>query len=167
MSSREHSQFIATWAHEARATMNVLRALPTDRFDFRPDAGGYSLGELAWHLAQTEDFMSTGVTTGNWDFGAARVRLAQPDGFAGVVEGYDRVHRAALARIEAMPPADMDRIVPFFGREMRAGDILWTGLLHHSIHHRGQLVLMCRLAGGVPPGLYGPNREEMAAMRGA
>jgi len=33
------------------------------------------------------------------------------------------------------------------------------------IHHRGQLVMMCRLAGGTPPGIYGPNREEMAAMR--
>jgi uncharacterized damage-inducible protein DinB len=33
------------------------------------------------------------------------------------------------------------------------------------VHHRGQLALMCRLAGGQAPGLYGPNREEMAAMR--
>ena len=33
----------------------------------------------------------------------------------------------------------------------------------HGIHHRGQLSLMCRLAGG--PGLYGPNREKTAAMR--
>jgi hypothetical protein len=24
---------------------------------------------------------------------------------------------------------------------------------------------MCRLAGGTPPGIYGPNREDMAAMR--
>jgi uncharacterized damage-inducible protein DinB len=38
-------------------------------------------------------------------------------------------------------------------------------LILHSVHHRGQLSLMCRLAGGAAPGLYGPNREEMAAMR--
>jgi len=50
---------------------------------------------------------------------------------------------------------------------MRSGDILWFVLLHHQIHHRGQLVLLCRLAGGEAPGLYGPNREAMAAMRAA
>jgi uncharacterized damage-inducible protein DinB len=38
-------------------------------------------------------------------------------------------------------------------------------IISHGIHHRGQLTLMCRLAGGQAPGLYGPNREEMAAMR--
>jgi uncharacterized damage-inducible protein DinB len=38
-------------------------------------------------------------------------------------------------------------------------------ILGHGIHHRGQLSLMCRLAGGCAPGLYGPNREEMAAMQ--
>jgi hypothetical protein len=26
-------------------------------------------------------------------------------------------------------------------------------------------MLMCRLAGGTPPALYGPTREDMAAMR--
>jgi uncharacterized damage-inducible protein DinB len=38
-------------------------------------------------------------------------------------------------------------------------------MIFHGIHHRGQLTLMCRLAGGQAPGLYGPNREETAAMR--
>ena len=38
-------------------------------------------------------------------------------------------------------------------------------IIAHGVHHRGQLALMCRLAGGQAPGLYGPNREETAAMR--
>jgi len=38
-------------------------------------------------------------------------------------------------------------------------------IIAHGVHHRGQLTLMCRLAGGKAPGLYGPNREETAAMR--
>ena len=39
-------------------------------------------------------------------------------------------------------------------------NILWDATLHHSIHHRGQLYLMCRIAGGTPSGLYGPTRER-------
>jgi uncharacterized damage-inducible protein DinB len=43
--------------------------------------------------------------------------------------------------------------------------IMWDMIILHGVHHRGQLSLMCRLAGGEAPGLYGPNREETAAMR--
>jgi APA family basic amino acid/polyamine antiporter len=39
--------------------------------------------------------------------------------------------------------------------------VLWSLVLMHNIHHRGQLVLMCRLAGGMPPGVFGPTREQM------
>ena len=65
-----------------------------------------------------------------------------------------------------LKPEDLDRSVTFFnGQPMRIRDILWGAVISHGTHHRGQLSLMCRLAGGCSPGLYGPNREEMAAMR--
>jgi uncharacterized damage-inducible protein DinB len=50
------------------------------------------------------------------------------------------------------------------GRKMTIRDVLWTELLHHHIHHRAQLALLCRMAGGTPPGIYGPNREQMQEM---
>jgi uncharacterized damage-inducible protein DinB len=55
--------------------------------------------------------------------------------------------------------------MPFADRRMPICDILWGAILMHLVHHRGQLSLMCRMAGGTPPGIYGPNREEMAAMQ--
>jgi uncharacterized damage-inducible protein DinB len=51
--------------------------------------------------------------------------------------------------------------------QLQIRDILWNMIISHGVHHRGQLTLMCRLAGGEAPGLYGPNREETAAMRAA
>ena len=42
--------------------------------------------------------------------------------------------------------------------------ILWSTVIHHGVHHRGQLMLLARQAGGVVPGVYGPNREEMLKM---
>ncbi|MEO7503213.1 MAG: hypothetical protein ABIW94_11300 [Gemmatimonadaceae bacterium] len=54
-----------------------------------------------------------------------------------------------------------DQITFADGRPMTIRDVLWDELLHHLIRHRGQLTLMCRMSSGAPPGLYGPNREEM------
>ena len=41
-------------------------------------------------------------------------------------------------------------------------NILRFPLLHHLIHHRGQLMMMIRLAHGTPSHVYGPNREDGA-----
>ena len=42
--------------------------------------------------------------------------------------------------------------------------ILWGPLYSHLIHHRGQLMLMSRMAGGVNPRVYGPTREMTEEM---
>jgi uncharacterized damage-inducible protein DinB len=162
----ELDAFIATWDHEARNSAKLLRALPAGQYDFRPDPGGRSLGELAWHLAEIDAYMSHGVTAGTFDLAAKIPGLERPRTMEALAPGYERVHEEALARVRTLKLEDLIRTVPFFGGPpMAIGSILWNALLHHMIHHRGQLALMCRLAGGQSPGLYGPNREEMAAMR--
>ena len=75
------------------------------------------------------------------------------------------MHREAVARIRKLKPEDLDRKLAFFVGDMTIREILWGAILSHTIHHRGQLSLMCRLAGGKAPGMYGPNREETEAMR--
>jgi uncharacterized damage-inducible protein DinB len=79
--------------------------------------------------------------------------------------GYRQIHEDAVARLAGLDPGQLDQELPFADRRMTLRDILWGAMLMHLVHHRGQLSLMCRLAGGTPPGIYGPNREEMAAMQ--
>ena len=165
MPTTDQQQFLASWQHEAQSTLKLLRALPENQYDFRPDADGRSLGELAWHLAEIDGYIAAGVAARNIDFSVKQPGLERPRKVSELADGYARVHAEAEARIRAMKPEDFDCTMPFMDREMRAGDILWYVLLMHMVHHRGQLVLMCRLAGGVPPGIYGPSREEMAGMR--
>jgi len=163
MSNMELEKFRSMWDHEAKQTAKLLRSLPTNQYDFRPDPGGRSLGELAWHLAEIDGFITTGVLARQFDFSAKLPGLERPRSIAELAPGYERVHAEYAGKLAAMKPEDLDRTIPFMGRDMRAGDLLWFVLLYHLIHHRGQLVLMCRLAGGTPPGMYGPSREEMAA----
>jgi len=167
-SKRPLEQFLATWDFEAQRTVRLLEVLPTESYDYRPDGSGRSLGELSWHLAEIEAYMTWGVETRSFEYGMKPPGVERPREVALLAPGYRRVHGEAVARVRQLKPADLDRRIKFFSGTMKTiSEILWGAVLHHHIHHRGQLTLMCRLAGGKPPGLYGPTREEMAAMRSA
>jgi uncharacterized damage-inducible protein DinB len=160
----ELDRFFQTWDREAQNTLKLLRALPEEQYDFRPDPGGRSLGELAWHLAEGDAYMSHGIERGQFGMDVRPPNIERPRTVAALAPGFEVVHQDAVARIKTLQDADLDRVLPFFGMQLPIRAVLWDMIIIHGVHHRGQLTLMCRLAGGVPPGLYGPTREEMAAM---
>jgi len=165
MPMNEVDHFFATWDWESQRTVEQLRALPKDKYDFRPDPQGRSIGEMAWHLAEVEAYMTSGVANGKFDFSAKLPGLERPRQIAELAPGYERLHKEAVDRVKKLQPADWDRDIPFMGdKPMQARHILWGAMLSHLIHHRAQLMLMSRLAGGTVPGIYGPNREDMAKM---
>jgi uncharacterized damage-inducible protein DinB len=165
MASNELERFLTTWDREAANTLKLLRALPTSQYNFRPDQGGRSLGELAWHLAEGDAYTSFGIDNGRFTMDAQPPNIERPRTVEGLASGYERIHQDAVARIKKLNPEDLDREIEFFVGAMAIRNILWDMIIVHGAHHRGQLALMCRLAGGQTPGLYGPNREEMAEMR--
>jgi uncharacterized damage-inducible protein DinB len=163
--SNELDRFRTVWNMEAELTTQLLQSLPHDKYDFRPDAGGRSIGEMAWHLAEIEGYISYGISKGAVTFQEAPPNLKRPREVKLLAPGYRQVHQEAVARLANLTEAELDRELPFADRQMPLRDMLWGAILMHLIHHRGQLSLMCRLAGGTPPGIYGPNREDMAKMR--
>jgi uncharacterized damage-inducible protein DinB len=159
---------MALWDAEAAKTADLMRALPEDQYDFRPDAGGRSIGEMAWHLAEGDAYNSFGIETNGFGLEMKPPGIARPRTVAELAPGYERIHADAKARLRDLRPEDLERKIKYFdGSEMSVLDILWNGLLLHLVHHRGQLAMLCRLAGGVSPGMYGPNREEMVALQAA
>ena len=165
MPADELQRFLKTWDREAENTLKLMRALPASQYDFRPDQSGRSLGELAWHLAEGDAFISYGIDQGSFAGELRPPNLERPKQVEALAPGFERIHKEAVARIQKLTPADLDRVIPFFGQSLAIRDMLWDMIIVHGAHHRGQLALMCRLAGGQTPGLYGPNREETAAMR--
>src|ERR1039457_7057632 len=164
--SNEVQTFLNTWDEEAKKTAAMLRALPTDKYDFRPDAGGRSLGELGWHLAEAEAYMTYGIERNAFEMGAKPPGIERPKTVEELAPGYERVHADAMQRVRKLNTADLDREIMFFtGDPVTVRQILWTILLHHEIHHRGQLSLMWLVAGCCVPAPCGPNREEMAKLR--
>jgi len=165
MPMNELEMFLGAWDREAENTVKLLRALPATQYDFRPDPGGRSLGELAWHLAEGDAYISYGIEAGQFTRDAKPPNIERPRTVEALAPGYERIHREAVARVRKLKPEDLERSIAFFSGPRSIRNLLWDGIISHGIHHRGQLTLMCRLAGGRAPGMYGPNREEMAAMR--
>ena len=156
------TRFIDVWEAEAKKTEGLLKALPTDGYDARPDAGGRSLGELAWHLAEGEAYMTHAIERGSFDPSVRPPGIERPRQVGELAPGYARIHRDALERVRKLTPADLDRSIQFFTMgPMTIRDILWNMVLLHGVHHRGQLTVLCRLAGGTPTGVFGPTREQM------
>lgn len=164
--SHSISQFLAIHKAEGQRTLAMLKALPSSQYDFRPDTGGRSLGELAWHLAELELYIGVGVENGKMDFSAKIPGGERPKEISLLAPGYEQVHQATQLRLAKLTDGDLEKVISFLpGVDLPTHAILWDGLIFHQIHHRGQLSLMTRLASAVAPGIYGPNREESAAMR--
>ncbi len=162
----ELQEFSRQWAHETEGTLALMRALPSDQYDCRPDAGGRSLGELAWHLAEVDAYVSLGIERGEFRFDVKPPHIERPRTVEALAAAFRVGHQDAVTRVAGLQAADMDREIRYADGELWAiRDLLWRKLLLHAVHHRGQLTLLCRLAGGVPPGLFGHTREQPAARR--
>ncbi|HEX6789946.1 MAG TPA: DinB family protein [Candidatus Krumholzibacteria bacterium] len=162
----EIERFREVWNAEAGYTVRLMEGLPVDQYDYRPDPGGRSIGELAWHLSEIDACLTYGISIGRFRLEDEPPNLKRPREVPLLAPGYRRIHEEAVARIKELTDADLEREMTYFdGGTHTVRHILWEYLLHHLIHHRAQLVLMCRMAGGRPPGFYGPNREEMRAIQ--
>jgi len=161
----EMDRFREVWNQEAATTIQVMESLPADQYDFQPDPEGRSLGQMAWHLSEIDACLTLGIELNRFRLDDEPPNLKRPRETGLLAPGYRLVHDEALARIKTLNDADLDRKVTYFdGEELTIRQILWEKLLHHLVHHRAQLVLLCRMAGGTPPGIYGPNREQMRAI---
>lgn len=166
--STELENFLQQWEREAAATVALMQALPPDQYDFRPDANGRSIGELAWHLAEIDAYLTFGIAQGEFRSGGKPPNIQRPRSIEALAPAFRVVHDEAVARIRQLGAADLDRQMQFAdGERWTIRDLLSRMVLLHAAHHRGQLTLLCRLAGGAPPALYGPNREETIARRAA
>src|SRR2546428_6935736 len=154
MPGNELQTFLEVWDLEAKKTVVLLKALPPGQYDFRPDAGGRSLGELAWHLAEVDAYVSLGIERGEFKFDLKPPHIERPRTVDALAGAFRVVHQDAVERVARLRAGDMDREIRYADGELwTIRDLLWRKLLLHAVHHPGQLTLLCRLAGGVPPGL--------------
>jgi uncharacterized damage-inducible protein DinB len=158
---RTIQDFLDTWAFESEATLRIFNALTDASLDQRVTPEGRSLRDLAWHI----------TTTINEMMGEAGIQvdgpaydLPAPATIAEIVAGYQKASAALVTVVPAQLTDDrLAESVPMYGQVWTYSSTL-ASFVAHQAHHRGQMTVLMRQAGLRVPGIYGPAREDWAAM---
>jgi uncharacterized damage-inducible protein DinB len=154
-------QFIDTYKREHATTMKVLDAFPKDKGEYKPHPGNNTAKQIAWTFF-VENNVMLGAIKGPLNLAGGFPPA--PATFSECVAAYEKSAKDLMAQMEKMPDARLSETVAFpAGKNTMAdypvGEFLWF-MLMDSIHHRGQLSVYIRPAGGKVPSIYGPSGDE-------
>lgn len=142
-------EFFSNWDRIHAQSTKVMRVAPSDKFEWKPVDGAMTLGELMCHFPGAEGYLVGLMTGSKIDVNLEGLKTADD-----IVEAFDRVHEAAKSAIAQLSPEQLDEEVSLGSRKMTKRTLLY-GMLEHEIHHRGQLYTYVRIAGVIPPPLFG------------
>ncbi len=157
------ADFESQWRHESELTRRVFAELTDECLAHPVTPGCRTLGRLAWHITTTIPHIMAGVGLPAADLREDTplpVRLSAAD----IRRTYDEVSAALLREVSTSWTDEMLETEDSpFGKPWKKGFTLME-LIHHEIHHRGQMTVLMREAGLRVPSIYGPAREDWAAM---
>ncbi len=151
---------IARQKAERPAFLRVLKSIPDQRSDYRPDPKARTAAELAHVLAAEEAALVSLLEAGVVEWKES----APPADISATIESFERDSAAVIERMERLTEADWEKNVRF----LMGGGAVWEdtlsqmvwGFLFDAIHHRGQLSTYLRPMGGKVPSIYGPSADD-------
>jgi len=152
--------------HEHQMTRRVIEAIPLDKGDYRPDQISRTALELAWHITVTEMRFMDSVLSGEFDL-APRSRPESIKNSTDLLNWYTSEFEAHVDKLKQLSADQLTKIVDFRGI-LKEPAVFFLGLLlHHSIHHRGQLSMYLRPMGAKVPAIYGESYDSAQARQQA
>ena len=144
---------------EFPAFIKVLKAIPQERLDYKPNDRSPSAEQLVWTLTGELKACLDMIAEGKVEF-----KAAPPPPLDKMIEMYERWYQELSETVSRMDEASWDRPAQLYngGRllmEQPMGEFLWL-ILFDAIHHRGQLSAYLRPMGGKVPAIYGPSADE-------
>ena len=154
-----HGVYLPGLKNEHRLTKSVIEAIPSDKGDYRPDEISKSALDLAWHIAATEMRFMDALPAGEFDF-SPRPRPDAVKNSADITGWYTDNFEPRFQKLTKLSNDQLLKIVDFRGMFQLPAVTYLSFVLHHSIHHRGQLSVYLRLNNIPVPSIYGPSADE-------
>jgi uncharacterized damage-inducible protein DinB len=161
-----HGAFLPSLKNEHRITKTVIEAIPLDKGDYRPDEISKSALDLAWHIAATEIRFLDAVPAGEFDF-TPRPRPDSVKNSADLSAWYVANFAPRYEVLTKLSNEQLMKIVDFRGMFQLPAVMYLNFLIHHSVHHRGQLSMYLRPMGAKVPSIYGESYDAAEARKAA
>jgi uncharacterized damage-inducible protein DinB len=149
------SDALAVMTDAEKKILELEGAVPSEKFEWRPAPGVRSIAEAYLHIAFA-NYNMTRIATGKappadagFDLNRAKWDSQTTDK-AKIKAILQKSFAFAHEAIQALPDADLDKKVDFFGHPMTARAVLFL-LVGHDNEHLGQSVAYARMNKIVPP----------------
>ena len=150
---------------EMKSTRKLLECVPDGKFAFKPHEKSMSLGQLATHVAQIPEYVTSTIRLERLDF-TGDEKPFQPATRKELLEAFDSKAAAAREALAGVSDEDLAKVwtLGYKGQtvfSMPRAAVLRAMCLSHLVHHRGQLSVYLRMNDVAIPGMYGPSADEM------
>ena len=148
---------------ESKTTQRVLDRIPEDKLAWKPHAKSFSLGQLAFHIARGQGFLSDAVSKDTFEIGD--MTQPEPKNKKEILDAFTQSTAHAKETLGKLSDAQMMAI----WTASRGGKVLMSVprigfiravVMNHFYHHRGQLSVYLRLLDVSVPSIYGPSADE-------
>jgi len=137
---------------------SLAKAMPADKYDWRPGAGVRSVSEVFLHLA-SDNYLLPSIV----GFAAPAASGIKPTDFS-TLAAFEKQNLSPDATVAAMntsfahllkamadtPDSRLDERVKFFGQDMSVRQV-WVATAAHLHEHLGQSIAYARTNGVTPP----------------
>jgi hypothetical protein len=142
---------------EFATTVKVMEAYPADQVHFTPHERSSTAKKL-FSTFVFEMYLLDGYVVGT-PFDTDKFKNYDPQDIAAIITDFKTETAKIISEIENMNEEDLAKTISFGGRTFVADEFIMM-MLHDQIHHRGQLTVYLRMAGGKVPSIYGPSADD-------
>jgi uncharacterized damage-inducible protein DinB len=155
---------LSDYDHEMGTTRKLLERLPEEKLSWKPHEKSMSLGGLATHLSHIPSWGGTILNQPFFDLATAPPNQPEMTSRAAILAAFDDTRATVRGW---MDKSDAEYNAPWTLK--RDGQQIFSVprvaafrsfVLHHLIHHRGQLSVYLRLNDVAVPPIYGPSADE-------
>jgi uncharacterized damage-inducible protein DinB len=153
--------YLDALGREHQTTLKVMRAFPSQQGGFQPHERSSSAKRLMWTFCVEQNIVLNAI---NGTLKMPPSFPPEPETVEEAIAEFERSVEAVITALKKKPDSIVFSTAPFFAGPGKVADyplidLMWM-MLMDQIHHRGQLSVYSRMAGGKVPSIYGPSADE-------